>query len=176
MAYLDPIAGRTRESGGGVYTFAGTPSAGTSEVQTATFGGTPTGGTFVLGFKGQRTAAISWSATNNTLVANIDAALEALSTIGVGNVTTAVGTMTAGIGTITVTFAGTLAKKAVNPITVVTNSLTGTTPTLVVTETTPGVDATGRGASKGQLLVDTATGALYVNTGTASAPTWTAQV
>lgn len=173
MSYLDPIAGKARESGGGVYSHAGTPSAGTSEVQTATFGGTPTGGTFVLGFKGQRTAAISWSATNNTLVANIDAALEALSTIGTGNVTTAVGTMTAGIGTITLTFAGALATKLVPLVTVVTNSLTGTTPTLVIAETTPGVSATGRGAAKGQLLVDSATGNAYINTGTASSPTWT---
>jgi hypothetical protein len=152
---------------------AGVPSGGTSEVQTLTIGGTPTGGTFKLAFDGYTTAAITWSATNATLVANIDAALEALASIGTGNVTTAVGTMTAGIGTITLTFAGNLAKKAVSTITVADNSLTGTSPTLAVAETTPGVSATGRGAAIGTLLVDTTNGVLYINSGTANAPTWT---
>lgn len=153
--------------------YAGTPSAGTSEVQTITFGGTPDGGTFKLAFDGQTTAAISWSATNNTLVANIDAALEALTNIGTGGVTTAVGTMTSGIGTITLTFAGALAAKAVNTVTVADNSLTGTSPTLAVAETTPGVDATYRGVGKGVLVVDTTNGLLYINTGTAYSPTYT---
>jgi hypothetical protein len=175
MAYLNPVAGKAREGSGGVYVNAGTPGAGTDEVQTITFGGTPTGGTFKLSYKGRVTAAISWSATNNTLRDNVDAALEALSSIGASNVTTAVGTMTAGIGTLTVTFVGALAKKAVPLLVVDTNSLTGTAPTLAVAETTPGVSATARGAAKGQLLVDSATGALYANTGTTSSPIWTAQ-
>jgi hypothetical protein len=154
-------------------TNAGAPSAGTDEVQTITFGGTPTGGTFTLTFEGHTTAAITWSATNATLVANIDAALEALNNIGSGGVTTAVGTMTAGIGTITVTFSGgNVAKKAVGLMTA-SSSLTGTSPTLAVAETTPGVDATGRGAGAGQLLIDTTNKKLYINTGTALAPTWT---
>jgi hypothetical protein len=169
MAYVDPAAGAARES----YSSAGAPTAGTAEVQTITFGGTPTGGTFRLGFRGQTTAPISWSATNATLVSNIDTALEALSTIGSGNVTTAVGTMTAGIGTITVTFAGTLAKKAVPTITVVSNDLTGTAPTLAVAETTPGVDATGVRAPVGARLTDTTNGKAYINTGTADVPVWT---
>src|SRR4051794_15606160 len=87
-----------------IMTNAGVPGAGTSEIQTITIGGTPTGGTFRLRYEGQTTANIPWNATNATLVASIDAALEALATVGTGNVTTAVGTMTAGIGTITVTF------------------------------------------------------------------------
>jgi hypothetical protein len=152
---------------------AGAPSNGTSEVQTLTIGGTPSGGTFKLAFDGFTTAAITWSATNATLVANIDAALEALPNIGTGGVTTAVGTMTAGIGTITITFAGNLAAKAVNTITVADNSLTGTSPTVAVAETTPGVDASGRGAPAGAQLTDTTNGKVYINTGTALAPTWT---
>lgn len=155
------------------YVSAGAPSAGTDEVQTITFGGTPTGGTFKLRYDGFTTAAIAWSATNNTLRDNVDAALEALPNVGTGGVTTAVGTMTAGIGTLTVTFAGNQAKKAVNTITVPDNSLTGTSPTVAVVETTPGVDATGRGAAKGATLTDTTNGLLYINTGTALAPTWT---
>lgn len=155
------------------YTSVGAPSAGTSEVQTITIGGTPTGGTFKLAFEGFTTAAITWSATNNTLRDNVDAALEALSNIGTGGVTTAVGTMTAGIGTLTVTFAANLAVKSVSTITVADNSLTGTAPTVAVAETTPGVDATGRGAPTGGELIDTTNGILYINTGTALAPTWT---
>lgn len=161
------------EGGIGLFEFAGTPGAGTSEVQTLTIGGTPTGGTFKLAFDGQTTDPITWSSTNNTLRDNVDAALEALTNIGTGGVTTAVGTMTAGIGTLTITFAGDLTKKAVNTITVADNSLTGTSPTLAVAETTPGVDADFRGAKKGALVTDTTNGILYINTGTALAPTWT---
>lgn len=154
---------------GGVIS-AGAPSAGTSEVQTITIDAT--GGTFRLAFEGVRTSAISWSATNSTLIANIDAALEALPGIGTGGVTTAVDTMTAGVGTATVTFTGNRAKQAVPLISVDTNSLTGTA-TLSIAETTPGVDATGRGSAKGTLLTDTTNGIVYINTGTALAPTWT---
>lgn len=154
------------------YTSPGAPVAGTDEVQTITIGGTPTAGSFKLTFEGQTTAAIAWSATNGTLVSNIDAALEALATIGTGGVTTAVGTMTAGIGTITVTFTGNNAKRAVGLMSWV-SSLTGTSPTLAVTETTPGVDATGRGAAIGATLTRLDTGILHINTGTALSPTWT---
>lgn len=148
----------------------GAPSAGTDEVQTITFDAD--GGTFKLKFDGYTTAAISWSATNNTLRDNVDAALEALPSIGTGNVTTAVGTMTAGVGTLTVTFTGALAKLAVPTITVADNSLTGTA-TLSVAETTPGVTATHRGQPPGALLMRD-NGTLYSNSGTAYAPTWTA--
>lgn len=173
--YNSPGGGVSRRYG--PYTVAGAPSAGTDEVQTLTFGGTPTGGTFKLRFRGVTTAAIEWSATNNTLVANIDAALGALASIGsASNVTTAVGTMTAGIGTITVTFVGALAKKAVPIISVAENAMTGTSPTLEVAETTPGVSATARGAPKGALLINTTAGTLFTNTGTPDEPTWTAQV
>lgn len=156
-------------------TNAGVPGAGTDEVQTLTIGGTPSGGSFRLSFDGAPTGAIAWSATNATLVANIDAALEALSTVGTGGVTTAVGTMTAGVGTITITFAGNLGKRAVPTIAVVSNDMTGTSPTVAVAETTPGVDAAGLGAPKGALMIDTTNGTLYQNTGTALAPTWTAR-
>jgi hypothetical protein len=144
-------------------TNAGAPSAGTDEIQTITIGGTPTAGTFTLTFEGQTTAAITWSAVNATLVAAIDAALEALNTIGTGGVTTAVGTATAGIGTFTVTFTGNNAKRAVGLMTS-TSSLTGSSPTLAVTETTPGVDATARGIAKGGLVIDVSNGKLYIAT------------
>lgn len=149
---------------------AGAPVAGTDEIQTLTIDAT--GGTFKLAYDGYTTGAISWSATNATLIANIDAALEALANIGTGGVTTAVGTMTAGVGTATITFVSQNGKKAVATITVANNSLTGTA-TLSVAESTPGVDATARGAALGALLVDTTNKKLYINTGSAGAPTWT---
>jgi hypothetical protein len=165
------IAGTT----GRVRSFTGAVSAGTDEVQTLTIGGTPTGGTFTLSFQGAVTAPIAWSATNATLVGNIDAALGALRTVGgAANVTTAVGTMTAGIGTITITFVAALGKLAVPTIEVVSNDLTGTAPTVAVAETTPGVTATLRGVAKGTLAMRSDTGVLYANTGTETAPTWTA--
>lgn len=148
-----------------------TPVNGTSEIDTITFGGTPTAGTFTLTFEGKKTAAITWSATNGTLVSNIDTALEALPNIGTGGVTTAVGTMTAGIGTITVAFAGNRAKQNV-PVMTGTSALTGTSPTLAVATTTPGVDADGRISPKGTLCIAIDTGILYGNTGSPPNPTW----
>lgn len=160
------------QAGGDIIANAGAPVNGTDEVQTITFAGTPTGGTFRIAYEGATTGNIAWSATNATLVANIDAALEALGTIGVGNIVTAVGAMTAGIGTITVTFTAGMGRKAVPTMTVAANVLTGTAPTIAIAETTPGVDATLRGAATGALLVDSTAGKLYINSGSAAAPTW----
>lgn len=155
------------------YFTAGAPTAGTSEVQTLTIGGTPTGGTFKLAYDGYNTAAITWSATNATLLANINTALLALPNTGTTGVVATAGTLTAGIGTVTLTFGGNLALLAVNTITVADNSLTGTAPTLAIAETTPGVAASGRGAPTGAKLTDTTNGLAYINTGSALSPTWT---
>ncbi len=173
MPYLNPAAGAARE----VYSSAGAPGAGTDEVQTGTIGGTPTGGTFRLAFGGFTTAPIAWNATNGTLIANIDAALEALPSLGTGAVATAVGTMTAGIGTFTLTFSGVnVSKRAVALVTVAENAMTGTNPTLAIAETTPGVNADGRGAARGAQLIRVDTGARYQNVGTPAAPNWQALV
>jgi hypothetical protein len=157
----------------GLRPVAGAPSDGTTEVQTLTIGGTPTGGTFKLAYEGQITASITWSATTNTLLANIQAALRALATIGSAGITATEGSLSSGIGTVTLTFGGNLAKLVVPLITVALNSLTGTAPTLAVTEATPGVTATERGAGPGALLVDVTNKTLYQNKGTALAPVWT---
>jgi len=153
---------------------SGAPAAGTAEVQTLTIGGTPTGGTFKLKHGPFVTAAITWTATDATLVSNIDTALEALPSIGTGGVVVADVTLTSGIGDASITFAN---KRAEDLITVHSNSLTGTSPTLAVVETTPGVDPTGSGPGgnvpPGGTYTDTSTGIIYVNTGTALAPTWT---
>jgi hypothetical protein len=159
--------------GGYEFLNAGVPGAGTSEIQTLEFGGTPDGGTFKLAFDGYATTAITWTAVDNTLIAAIDAALEALPNIGTSGVTVADGTLTSGIGTVTITFGGNLAKLAVNLITVADNSLTGTDPTIVITETTPGVTADFRGCAKGATVQDTTNGKVYINTGTSLVPVWT---
>lgn len=160
------------EGAAGPYLVSGAPVAGTTEVQTLTIGGTPTGGTFKLKFDGHETAAITWTATDATLVTSIDTALSALSNIPSDGVVVADSTLTSGIGDATITFAGDLAKKAQPLITVSSNALTGTDPTVEVAETTPGVNASGIGAAPGALLVDTDTPALYLNSGTAALPVW----
>jgi hypothetical protein len=169
MSFMEAVAGSPPIRNTGV------PVAGTNEVQTITIGGTPTGGDFLLEFGGHVTGPIAWSSTNSTLVANIDAAVEALPNVGTGGVATAVGTMTAGIGTITVTFDGVNVRRAAQPVmTVRANNLTGTSPTVAVAETTAGVDATARSAGTGAQLINVSTGIIYINTSTTvNQPTWT---
>lgn len=155
----------------GPYQSAGVPGAGTDETQTVTIGGTPTSGTFRLGLEGVRTAAITWSAVNATLLTNINAALDAR--FGAAQIVATDVALTAGIGTLLLTFSGSnYAKNAISLMTV-ESSLVGTAPTLAIAETTAGVKAAHRGAPKGATSVDTTNGKEYINTGTASAPTWT---
>ena len=158
----------------GPFLSAGAPVDGTDCIQTITIGGTATGGTFKLTFNGFTTGAITWSATTGTLIGNVDAALGALPNVGsVSNVTTTDATLSSGNGTFTVTFVAALGK-LVQPVMTVTNNLTSSgTATLACAITTPGVTATARGCSIGATLKDTTNGKLYINTGTAAAPTWT---
>jgi hypothetical protein len=149
------------------------PVNGTNCIQTLTFGATITGGTFKLAFDGKTTAAITWSATNATLVANIDAAVEALATVGIGGVTTTAGTIVAGVnGTITVTHTGDRSKQVVPAITIADNSMVGAAHTLTSAITTPGVEADGRISPKGTLCIAIDTGILYQNSGTPPNPVW----
>jgi hypothetical protein len=145
-----------------------TPSNGTSAVQTLTVTGTPTGGTFRLSWRGQRTATIAHNAT----AATVQTALRALSRIGGSGVTV---TGDAG-GPWAVTFAGPLAKLEVPLIALAANSLTGgTSPSVSVANTTPGVTATARGAPAGAELIDTSTGKRYANRGSTTSPDWRRQ-
>lgn len=109
---------------------------GRDEVQTITITGTPTGGTFTLTYDGQTTGTIAYNAD----AATVDAALEALSNIGAGDVTCAGGALP---GTpVTVTFTGALAKTNVSLMTASGAGLTGgTTPAVAVTTTTAGIPA-----------------------------------
>ncbi|MFE5332946.1 hypothetical protein ACFRCG_41840 [Embleya sp. NPDC056575] len=105
----------------------------TSEVQTVSITGGPTGGTFTLTYSGQTTAAIAYNAS----AAVVQAALEALSNIGVGDVVCTGGALP---GTaVTVTFGGTLAYTDVAAMTANSGSLTGgTSPTVVIATPTAG--------------------------------------
>jgi hypothetical protein len=154
----------------------GVPAVGVDAVYTLTIGGAPleqAGSGFYLSQSGLYTSLILWSATNATLVGRVDAALEALSSLGTGGITTAVGTMTTGVGTITMTAAGVNVKRKIAPILLYRSVLAGASPTVTVTETTTGVDAFGVGLSPGMQAINGATGIIYFNSGTAASPVWT---
>lgn len=121
VCYPDPIilqflAGGERITSGGV-----------NEVQTVTLTGA-TGGTFTLTFNGQTTAGIAYNAT----AATITTALNALSNINPGDVSTS------GTGPYVITFSGQYAAINVTQMTASAANLTGTTPTAVVATTTAG--------------------------------------
>lgn len=111
-------------------------AAATNEVQTATVTGAPTGGTFTLTWNSQTTTAIAYNAT----AATVQAALEALSNIDVGDVTV---TGAAG-GPYTVTFGGQYLGDNVAAMTASGASLTGgTSPGVTIATATAGGAATG---------------------------------
>lgn len=110
-----------------VFTAPGT----TSEVQTVTITGAPTGGNFTLTYSGQTTANIAHNAT----AATVQARLNALSNIDEGDVAVTGGP---GPGTpYTVTFDADLGDVA--QMTAAHTFTGGTTPTVAVSTTTPGV-------------------------------------
>jgi len=80
--------------------------------------------------------------------------------------------MTSGVGTITVTFTGNNAKLLLPAITVVTNAMTGTSPTVAVAITTAGVTADGRSSKLGQLCIDATNGILYQTSTAGPNVTW----
>lgn len=105
-----------------------------NEVQTITITGTPTGGTFTLTYSGQTTSSIAY----NAAASDVQAALEALSNIAVGDVVCAGGTLP---GTaVTVTFEGALANTDVSLMTSSSSLTGGTSPTITITETKKGGD------------------------------------
>ena len=132
---------------------AGTPlgltTTGVNAVQTLTITGTPTGGTFKLSFKGIKTATIAY----NAAAATVQAALEALISIGSGNVACTGGALP---GTpVVITFQGSLAASPQPLIVWETddNALTGgTAPTGSVAHTTTGIAAGALKAWDGTLV------------------------
>lgn len=151
---------------------AGAPGAGTSEVQTVTLANV-TGGTFTITFDGYTTAAITWSATTNTLLANVNTAVRALPNVGGTALTATDSTLSGGNGDFLLTASGVLGKLAINTMTANGAALTGAGAAVSIAETTPGVTATGRGLGPGAVCTDVTNSKIYVNTGTAIAPAWT---
>lgn len=113
-------------------------TAGTNEVQTIAVDATA--GTFTVTFGGATTAALAF----NISAANLQTALEGLSSIGVGNITVSGGP------TYTLTFRNALGSTNVAQVTTDASLLTGNTHTATPNTTTPGV------AAIGQLTVDDA--------------------
>jgi hypothetical protein len=109
------------------------PTPGVNEVQAVTVTGTPTGGTYTLTYSAQETANIPYNAT----ASQVQAALEALSNIGVGDVVCSGGPHP---GTaINVTFTGALGAQDITQMTADGTSLTGgSTPDVAVSTVTPG--------------------------------------
>jgi hypothetical protein len=108
----------------------------TNEIQVITIGNA-TGGTFKLTYSAQETAG---TIAHNASATTVQTALEGLSNIESGDVTVVkTGTSAAGtIATYTITFGGTLAATDVGQITVTSNALTGPTPSVAVSTSTPG--------------------------------------
>lgn len=112
---------------------------GTAEEQTLTEGTAITAGTYTITFNGQTTAPIAYNAT----AATIQAALEALSNIAVGDVEVTGGPVDTAV--VTIKFLGTLTGN-VSQVTVDVTALTGT---ITVATSVAGVAgaADGRGAT-----------------------------
>jgi hypothetical protein len=105
---------------------------GTNEVQTITVTGTPTGGSFTVTFAGATTSAIAYNAS----AATVQAALEALATIGTNNVACTGGALP---GTaVTVTFQNGLGKQNVVAMTTTDSFTGGTSPASAVATATAG--------------------------------------
>lgn len=110
--------------------------AGTAGVQVVTISGTPTGGSFTLTYNGQTTAPIVYNAATTA----VTSALVALSTVGAGNATTS---GSAG-GPYTITF-----NASIGQYTLIASSALsgGSSPSIAVSTTTPGVQTSTRMAN-----------------------------
>jgi flagellar hook-associated protein 2 len=114
----------------------GFPStAAVAEVQHLDFVDRATGGTFTLTYDGQTTAAIA----RNASIAEVQAALEALSNVSAGDITVGGDQLSTNNGTMTFTFADTAGD--VNMLVIDSSNLTPLDPTnWVMTEQTKGQD------------------------------------
>lgn len=151
------------------------PTDGVSEVQLLTPDSASDAGDFTLTYDGEETDPITFDAT----IEDIQAALEALSNIGAGNVVCSgddpeTPTQIGDGGVITVTFANALGGLDVSELTANSSLTLSAVPVDITPSTdTPGERGTYRGAQGGALLEDTADGVLYVNSGSAAVPVWT---
>lgn len=158
----------------GPFASAGAPTAAVNEVQTITPSDVPAAGTFILNFEGHRTAALAF----NAAAAVVEAALNGLGSIGAAGCSVTLGGGPPQLYTVTFD-GGNMAGRALPLITVESNSVVNAgaaAVTMTVAESVTGVTPSFAGASIGAIYIDTATGALYQNTGTALVPVWSASV
>ena len=161
MGFLEGTKSRPLES-------AGDPTLGVDEAQSINVSAAPSTGTFVLVFEGFRTTPIAFNAN----AAAVQAAMEALPSVGSGNIVGSGGPIGA---TLILTFVLNLGKKAITTLIsedVALNTMDNNA-LIIVAETVVGVDAFRRGSGKGALAIDVTNGVEYINTGTDLAPTWT---
>lgn len=149
------------------YEFLGTSSEakptheGTDQQQTLTIDAE--GGDFTLALGEEVSDPIAWSGTNETLLGNVLAALEAL--VGEDNVEVAEGTITSGVGTLVITFVGGLAATDVALLVADGAELTGSGAGASVAITRPSYPA-GK-VSTGATFIETDSGEYHRYTGTA---------
>jgi hypothetical protein len=122
--------GDSAKKGSGALLASSAALGGANEAQTINVTGIPTGGTFTLTFDGATTANIVYNAS----AAVVQAALEALSNIGSGNVAGSGGALP---GTpVVITFQGSLAKREVPQMSAAHAFTGGTSPGIAVTTST----------------------------------------
>lgn len=109
---------------------------GVNAVQQVSITGSPTGGTFTLTYSAQTTAAIAYNAT----AAAVQTALQALSSIGSGNVSCTGGPLPG--SAVNATFIGTLGLQSLSTMTHTDSFTGGSTPAAAVSTTTAGVAPT----------------------------------
>ena len=147
--------------------YYGAPQDGVDAEQNITIGAGAAAGNWRLSFAGFETANLAHNAAHGA----VEAALNALPSIGAGGVTvTDEGTH------FKVAFDGAAVAKKTQPDLVVShNSLVdggAVAVAITITEETAGVTATWREAPTGAMIIDTETGNLYINEGYAQAPQW----
>ncbi len=159
----------------GLLSIMGTPDDGVTCVQLLTPTPTISGGYFTLTFDSVTTGHIAWDAT----IAEIQAALEALSNIGEGNIVCTgddpdpdLATQLSDGGVVTMTFASTMAGLPQVEMTADASNLTGAGHALAVTTDTAGFRGSYRGSVPGAFLQDQLNAYLFVNTGTGNVPVW----
>lgn len=139
-------------------TINATGAVAANEVQRVTITGVPTGGAIKLLFDGAQTADIAYNAT----AAVVQAALEALGNVNVGDVTVGGGPGPAAFWT--VTFGGQYANTNVPAMTATSTLTGGTTPAVAVTTTTGGTGGPSAPAGSTTLPVDATSGAIPAGT------------
>jgi len=155
--------------------YTGVPTDGVNEVQLLTPSGSIEGGSFTITFDGEETDPIDWDADIDA----IQAALEALATIGARNVVVSgddpdTPTQLFEGGVLTITYVNELGGMDVPEVTVDDGLLTGDTPAIAPSTDTAGVTGTYRGAPGSTVIYDEDAGILYQNRGTWYAPEWVA--